>query len=850
MGHESVVKILLQNGAEVNIRDKDLYSPLHAAAASGQVFVVQQLLEAGADFNASNSFGNTPLHTACLNGHELVCQDLIASGTSVSAVNLAGQTPIHVSAAATHGERCLGLLIERDANINFQAKDGRTPLHMTAIHGRFMRAQMLLDRGALVDIGDKEGCTALHIAAAHGHELLIGVLLNVGADPSRKGRSGMTPMHLAALSGYVECCRKLLQVRGELDAQDDCGRTCLHLCAFKGNAECLDLLISSGADFNLIDSFGRIPLHYAASQAHFQCVYTLVSVGSSVNLTDSTGATALHYAAAMDTDGKCVEYLLKRKADVSALDKQGYSVLHYAAAGGQHGALHVLLKHFVIPNSNGHTDESMNVSPLHLAAYKGHKGGVTSLAAIHPDVNITDSSGRTALDLSAQFGHIECINALIEHGAQPVAQPKTLLTAVHRAAANGHSLCLKQLLHTHMQLVDVRDSKKRTPLMLAVQNENEGRKACTDILLSYTSQVDLFDNNGRTALHYASCRGFEDCVSSLLDAKASPYQKDFLGKTPFHLAAAMGHVYVLKQLIQQGADSLGDVKLLDHQSYTPLHWAAYKGRENCVEVLLGLDSGSTSLGNQFTPLHCAVSQGNELCAAVLLDHLGPSAVHAKDGIGQTAVHVASSCGSADMLLLLLNYGPDLNGQDIYQRTPTMLAAKGHITVLELLLSQCVDLFKRDRNGNTALHYACLASAESAALMLLERIEPELIDSPNAHLRTPLHIAARNGLVVVTQTLLEKGASLTVIDVNGYNPALSCAPNAAVADCLSMMIHIMIDSVTNNGRRSDSLTLSNLGNARKSRDSNAEAAARRVSRGEDDDDDPESYSIRSSDSEFY
>ena len=28
---------------------------------------------------------------------------------------------------------------------------------MTAIHGRFMRAQMLLDRGALVDIGDKEG---------------------------------------------------------------------------------------------------------------------------------------------------------------------------------------------------------------------------------------------------------------------------------------------------------------------------------------------------------------------------------------------------------------------------------------------------------------------------------------------------------------------------------------------------------------------------------------------------------------------------------------------------------------------------------------------------------------------
>jgi hypothetical protein len=38
---------------------------------------------------------------------------------------------------------------------------------MTAIHGRFMRAQMLLDRGALVDIGDKEGCTIFFLTIHH-----------------------------------------------------------------------------------------------------------------------------------------------------------------------------------------------------------------------------------------------------------------------------------------------------------------------------------------------------------------------------------------------------------------------------------------------------------------------------------------------------------------------------------------------------------------------------------------------------------------------------------------------------------------------------------------------------------
>lgn len=33
MGHEDVVRLLIDSGAEVNIRDKDLYTPLHAVFA-------------------------------------------------------------------------------------------------------------------------------------------------------------------------------------------------------------------------------------------------------------------------------------------------------------------------------------------------------------------------------------------------------------------------------------------------------------------------------------------------------------------------------------------------------------------------------------------------------------------------------------------------------------------------------------------------------------------------------------------------------------------------------------------------------------------------------------------------
>lgn len=61
------------------IQDRDLYTPLHAAAASDNVECVHILIEAGADIEAKNVYGNTPLHIACLNGCPPVIKELIAN---------------------------------------------------------------------------------------------------------------------------------------------------------------------------------------------------------------------------------------------------------------------------------------------------------------------------------------------------------------------------------------------------------------------------------------------------------------------------------------------------------------------------------------------------------------------------------------------------------------------------------------------------------------------------------------------------------------------------------------------------------------------------------------------------
>ncbi len=67
-----------------------MYTPLHAASASGQISVVNLLLELGVEVDAVNSVGNTSLHVACLNGQDIVVNKLLDYGASINAVNNKG----------------------------------------------------------------------------------------------------------------------------------------------------------------------------------------------------------------------------------------------------------------------------------------------------------------------------------------------------------------------------------------------------------------------------------------------------------------------------------------------------------------------------------------------------------------------------------------------------------------------------------------------------------------------------------------------------------------------------------------------------------------------------------------
>uniref|UniRef100_A0A8C1BTR0 Ankyrin repeat domain 28b n=1 Tax=Cyprinus carpio carpio TaxID=630221 RepID=A0A8C1BTR0_CYPCA len=811
-----MVRLLLSRGANINAFDKKDRRAIHWAAYMGEterLFVFQPLSQPY--MNEPNTYGNTPLHVACYNGQDVVVNELIECGANVNQVNEKGFAPLHFTAASRHGALCLELLVGNGADVNIKSKDGKTPLHMTAIHGRFSRSQAIIQNGAEIDCEDKNGNTPLHIAARYGHELLINTLITNGADTAKRGVHGMFPLHLAALSGFSDCCRKLLSsgklyncsdtnlcLPGfDIDTPDDFGRTCLHAAAAGGNLECLNLLLNTGADFNRKDSFGRTPLHYAAANCNYQCLFALVGSGANVNELDKRGCTPLHYAAASDADGKCLEYLLRNDANPGIRDNQGYNAVHYASAYG----------HRLWTDILNDSDVRAPVSPLHLAAYHGHHQALEVLVQSLLDLDVRTAQGHTPLDLAAFKGHVECVDVLINQGASILVKDYTLKrTPIHAAATNGHSECLRLLIgNADLQsAVDIQDGIGQTPLMLSVLG---GHTDCVYSLINKGANVDAKDKRGRTALHRGAVTGHEECVEVLLQHSASFMVRDCRGRSPVHLAAACGHVGVLGGLLH-AAQSVETIPVItDHQGYTPLHWACYNGHDTCVEVLLEQELFHKTEGNTFSPLHCAVINDNEGAAEMLIDTLSPAIVNSTDSKNRywTPLHAAAFTDHVECLQLLLGQNAQVNCVDAGGKTPLMMAAEnGQTNAVEVLVSSAkADLTLQDANKNTALHLACSKGHETSALLILEKItDRNLINSTNAALQTPLHVAARNGLTVVVQELLAKGASVLAVDENGYTPALACAPNKDVADCLALILATMMP-VSPGGGAVPSLTFS-------------------------------------------
>lgn len=92
-------------------------------------------------------------------------------------------------------------------------------MHLAAKYGHMKVGELLLQKDAPVDAQGKNGVTPLHVASHYDHQNVALLLLNKGASPHSTAKNGHTPLHIAARKNQMDIATTLLEYGAQSNAE-------------------------------------------------------------------------------------------------------------------------------------------------------------------------------------------------------------------------------------------------------------------------------------------------------------------------------------------------------------------------------------------------------------------------------------------------------------------------------------------------------------------------------------------------------------------------------------------------------------------------------------------------------
>ncbi len=181
---------------------------LHAAG-EGDVQGITNLLAEGAEVNARTSDGWTPLMIAVINGHAGAARLLLRSGADVNARNGKGWTPLRFAVSMADVE-AVRLLLSANADVNTGDEAGDTALMQAAGENVVECVRTLLEGGADANLRNRRGETAALLAARAGYVQITELLKSAGA-----GDGSQEHVHTAANAFDEAMMDRLREAIGE-----------------------------------------------------------------------------------------------------------------------------------------------------------------------------------------------------------------------------------------------------------------------------------------------------------------------------------------------------------------------------------------------------------------------------------------------------------------------------------------------------------------------------------------------------------------------------------------------------------------------------------------------------------
>jgi len=204
-GYKDIVKLLLDNDANINSKTSNKMTPIVLAAYNGHEDLIRFLIDRGAELSSIDYL----LYNAVRSGYKDLTEIIIKKGANVNS-EAWGDAPSFYPVWSAKDDvprftDVLELLLSYDANPNAKDSYDWSLLHYTAIWGYTDMTKLLLNKGANLDpIENDRGQTPLHLSAYHGHKADVELLIAHGANANVKDWDDKTPLTLAKENGHTE----------------------------------------------------------------------------------------------------------------------------------------------------------------------------------------------------------------------------------------------------------------------------------------------------------------------------------------------------------------------------------------------------------------------------------------------------------------------------------------------------------------------------------------------------------------------------------------------------------------------------------------------------------------------
>lgn len=248
---------------------------------------------------------------------------------------------------------------------------------------------------------DAAADAALLEAARNGLEVNALNALSKGASAAAVTADGTTALHWAALMGEAELVRKLIAAGADVNASNDYHTTPLAAAVERSDASVIRALLKAGANVEALNPDGQTALMVAARAGGIEAAKALLEAGANVNAQEQLhGQSALMWAA-NNQRADMIKLLLEHGADPNLR------------------SFPTLYKRFVTAEPRAQYRPQGGMSALHFAGREGCVECMQLLLQGGADPNLGDYKAVTPLIIALDNMHFDTAKVLVENGADP-----------------------------------------------------------------------------------------------------------------------------------------------------------------------------------------------------------------------------------------------------------------------------------------------------------------------------------------------------------------------------------------------------------------------------------------------